>query len=158
LCDGVNNDCNNGIWPSLSSNPFGLVELDLDQDGYMVCAGDCNDANPAVHPGAPELCNGIDDDCDGSMVGEADADHDGVRICAGDCDDTRADVYPGHSERCDGIDNNCNGVVDEGGDALCTFNDGCYLGTCMGAEGCTDVTRLEGTPCDYQGGSFPCIQ
>jgi Putative metal-binding motif len=38
---------------------------DADGDGYSVCAGDCNDGDPAVHPGAVETCNGIDDDCNG---------------------------------------------------------------------------------------------
>jgi hypothetical protein len=40
---------------------------DRDGDGYSVCAGDCNDANPAIHPGAIEVCNGIDDNCDGQI-------------------------------------------------------------------------------------------
>jgi Tol biopolymer transport system component len=35
--------------------------------GYVLVPGDCNDANSAVHPGAPETCNGIDDDCDGQF-------------------------------------------------------------------------------------------
>lgn len=39
---------------------------DGDGDSYSACAGDCNDANPNVHPGAAELCNGIDDNCDGT--------------------------------------------------------------------------------------------
>ncbi len=39
--------------------------LDADGDGYTTCAGDCNDGNAAVHPGAAETCNGIDDDCNG---------------------------------------------------------------------------------------------
>jgi hypothetical protein len=37
---------------------------DQDGDGFTVEAGDCNDGNPDVHPGAPEVCNGVDDDCD----------------------------------------------------------------------------------------------
>src|SRR5687768_4793670 len=37
---------------------------DADGDGWTIQEGDCNDANPDIHPGAPELCNGIDDDCD----------------------------------------------------------------------------------------------
>ncbi len=43
---------------------------DADGDGYSVCAGDCNDADPSVHPGAVELCNGIDDDCN-SVIDDA---------------------------------------------------------------------------------------
>ena len=39
---------------------------DGDGDGFSVCAGDCNDANAAVHPGAVETCNGVDDDCSGT--------------------------------------------------------------------------------------------
>ena len=38
---------------------------DADGDGYSACAGDCNDANAATHPGALETCNGLDDDCSG---------------------------------------------------------------------------------------------
>lgn len=38
---------------------------DVDGDGFSVCAGDCNDANAALHPGAVEACNDIDDDCSG---------------------------------------------------------------------------------------------
>jgi glucose/arabinose dehydrogenase len=40
---------------------------DDDGDGYSVAAGDCNDADPEVYPGAPEICNGVDDDCDDSV-------------------------------------------------------------------------------------------
>jgi hypothetical protein len=39
--------------------------LDGDGDGTSECAGDCNDGNPDVHPGADEACNGFDDDCNG---------------------------------------------------------------------------------------------
>jgi len=44
---------------------------DLDQDGYTVCQGDCNDSNASVHPNATEVCNGIDDDCD-TLIDDAD--------------------------------------------------------------------------------------
>lgn len=38
---------------------------DADGDGVSVCDGDCNDANEVVYPAATEICNGVDDDCDG---------------------------------------------------------------------------------------------
>ena len=44
------------------------LNLDNDGDGYSPNAGDCDDHNTAVHPGAPETCNGVDDNCNGSNI------------------------------------------------------------------------------------------
>ncbi len=68
---------------------------DIDGDGYSVCAGDCNDDNAAVHPGAPQLCNGINDNCTDPawpavQANEADADGDGYATCEGHCSDNNA--------------------------------------------------------------------
>jgi len=69
--------------------------LDVDADDRSSCDGDCDDLDPARFPGAPEACNGLDDDCDGLIpVNEADADGDGRSICEGDCDDEDANIEP----------------------------------------------------------------
>ena len=106
--------------------------------GYVSNTDDCDDSNAAVNPAATEICNAIDDDCDGSVdeglvftTYYADADSDGfgdalitTASCAGtpagyvadntDCDDTQSTVYPGATEICDGLDNDCDGDFDEG--------------------------------------------
>jgi len=105
ICDGQDND-GDGVIPA--------DEADADQDGYMICEGDCNDANPAIHPAASEGCNGLDDDCDGVIpADEADADQDGYMICEGDCNDANPAIHPAASEGCNGLDDDCDGVVDE---------------------------------------------
>jgi hypothetical protein len=108
--------------PSAQLRDFSFLACnDSDGDGYgspgdASCpngsAGDCDDHNPAVYPGAPQVCDGVNNDCSDPTwpavpANEADADHDGVRICNGDCDDTRAAVYPGAPQICDGVNDNC---------------------------------------------------
>lgn len=95
---------------------------DLDGDGFglpgnAVCSGgseeDCNDSNPAVYPGADELCDGLDNDCDGVVpASEADADDDGFRVCENDCDDVDDTINPDAIEiPGDRFDDNCDGSL-----------------------------------------------
>lgn len=89
----------------------GLSEADEDGDGVSVAQGDCDDGNAEIYPGADELCNGRDDDCNGTVPdNETDDDSDGFRLCDDDCDDTDINVYPGAVEICDKKDTDCDGI------------------------------------------------
>jgi hypothetical protein len=170
VCDGIDNDCDgivddapgcscpdadgdgicNGAdlcWGDDSSG-------DADLDGYCAMdtggagALDCDDNRATVWPGAPELCDGVDNDCDGAVPSaELDQDGDGSRPCEGDCDDNDASVAPPPTgvELCDGIDNNCDGRVDEGFDV-----DGDGVTSCAGDCDDLNATVLPGAPegCD----------
>ncbi|MBW2278934.1 MAG: putative metal-binding motif-containing protein [Deltaproteobacteria bacterium] len=87
------------------------TDLDCDDDPSD---SDCNDLDPTVGHGMPELCyNDVDDDCDDLTDEQEDADDDGVGNCE-DCDDTNEFRFPGNPEVCDGMDNDCNEVCDDG--------------------------------------------
>jgi len=103
----------------------------------ILTGGDCEDLDPLVGPAMPELCNSIDDDCDGKaddgfnpVLLVTDADGDGFGSTSGksmigcpplagfapsfdDCNDTDPSVHPGAVEAANGRDDNCNGKVDD---------------------------------------------
>jgi len=103
----------------------GADDFDLDFDGYaewwqpgawdpayLAWFLDCDDGLVSRNPGAAELCNGLDDDCDLVVpADETDDDGDTYAECDGDCDDVYPEDYPGAPELCDGFDNDCDGVV-----------------------------------------------
>jgi len=122
--DGVDGDC-------AGDDDF---DADLDgertdrhpSDGLAELGEDCNDQDDTVLPGAQELCDGQDNDCDAALpTDESDDDGDGAVECAedaggwdglgspdfDDCDDFDASSRPGVEELCDGQDNDCDGAV-----------------------------------------------
>ncbi|MGB0591564.1 MAG: MopE-related protein [Myxococcota bacterium] len=150
LCDNLNNDCDSLIDEGFPNADLdGLADcVDPDDDGDGVDDGlDCEPLDPDIFLGKPELCNGVDDDCDLAIdEGYAapityyylDDDADGyggqssapLADCSGqgpptgytedntDCDDQNTFVYPGAIELCDSFDNDCNGVADDGAAAV----------------------------------------
>ncbi len=148
VCDGVDNDCS-GVVDDGVGEPW---YADADGDGFGVAGAvvaceqpvgmvsnhlDCDDGNDQIYPDARELCNDVDDDCDGlidngtadDLEWHADLDGDGsgdpgdvIISChqpegriedAGDCDDGNALVNPAAAERCNTIDDDCDGEIDE---------------------------------------------
>ncbi len=158
------------------------LDDDLDQDGHPV-AEDCDDDDPAVHPGATEVCNARDDDCDGTIDGplaeghdewfpDGDADGfgrseegledcwpgDGWTAAGGDCDDGDATVHPDAEEACgDGVDNDCDGswgVCGLWGDVGLAGAQGRILGTRGDDDGVGDT--LVGAQ-DWTGDGVPDV-
>jgi hypothetical protein len=99
--------------------------LDSDGDGWPDNQ-DCAPDDPLVNPFAAELCNGVDDNCDGvpDPIVDRDGDGDGFLWCR-ECDDLDPTAHPGAPDPIDGIDQDCDGT-DGQGDALA---DPAYLGT-----------------------------
>jgi len=94
-----------------------LSTVDGDGDGFSPADGDCDDENASVNPGASEICDLLDTDCDGIVpLDENDNDFDGIPVCGGDCDDDNGEIYPGAVEVCDGVDNDCVAGGDEDDD------------------------------------------
>ena len=159
ICDGNDNNCNGMTDEGVQATYY----RDADGDGYgnasmasaPACSApsgyvsnntDCNDTagvGASIHPGATEICNGTDDNCNGmtdegvTRVFYRDADMDGYGNASvtssppscsppsgyvsdnTDCNDSCSTCHPGAVELCDALDNNCNGTVDDGAQITC---------------------------------------
>jgi len=130
VCNGLDDDCDGEIDENIVAAPCTPEQAGNTCGGVAVCqSGEtvCIGREPTT-----EVCNGIDDDCNGvTDDGSPDLDADGIADCAdpdidgdgwpndGDCAPRNKDVSPGAVEICNDIDDNCNFKVDEAGATGC---------------------------------------
>jgi Putative metal-binding motif len=126
--DDDNDDDDNNVDPQT---------LDLDNDGYTASV-DCNDNDPAIHPGVSEIeYDGIDQDCDGADLVDIDGDgYAAIEADGDDCSDRDAAINPGASEITGNLfDEDCDGYAND------TDGDG-YDHDAAGGDDCNDADAL----------------
>jgi len=165
ICNGLDDNCNATTDDGCDADGDGYCNAKLGLVGIpAVCpkgGGDCNDGSVAIAPDVTEICNDIDDNCNGVTDEGCDKDKDGwcdlavvtvgtPSICpkgGGDCNDNAVSIAPDASETCNDADDNCDGVTDEDcdkdGDGYCDSTwpvTGKPLACPKGGGDCDDTT------------------
>ncbi|MFZ1824013.1 MAG: MopE-related protein [Chitinophagales bacterium] len=148
-CNGIDDNCNGEIdedafftmyFEDADGDGYGNILINTFScepvAGYVSDSTDCDDNNNLIHPGALDLCNGIDENCNGELDEDAEfftyyfdedgdgfgndiidtiscSDVSGYSLESGDCDDANNTFNPDAFDDCDGFDQNCNGLIDE---------------------------------------------
>jgi hypothetical protein len=158
ICNGIDDNCNSQVDEGLTLNTY-YRDLDADSygnpavtlhacslpTGYVTNNTDCDDSSTTVYPGAIEICDNVDNDCDtqvdegvkSTFYRDQDGDTYGntansMQACtvpsgyvanSTDCNDGNATIHPNASEICNGVDDNCNGQIDEGASLITYYRD-----------------------------------
>ena len=180
VCDALahDEDCDTSTFGGLDMDRDGALDArccNVESD-TLICGTDCADYAASVRPGAPEDCDGRDQNCNGMIdegvttAGYADDDRDqhgdplrpvtactalaGFSLLSDDCDDTRIEVHGAQPEICDGRDNDCDGDVDEEAQPVTWYRDadGDGYGSALSGTtvSCAPVpgSSVLGTDCD----------
>ena len=123
-CDGLDNDCNNVIDNGALltffqdfdvdtyGNPIIIQQACQAPQGYVANDDDCDDNNLSINPAAAEICDQVDNNCNGQI--------DEGNVCDGGCQDQDQDEVCDNEDLCDGFPN-----VDNDGDGICNSEDEC---------------------------------
>ncbi|MFO0685537.1 MAG: putative metal-binding motif-containing protein [Sandaracinus sp.] len=137
VCNAMDDDCDSLVDEDVLQTFYVDADGDLFGDGTMpvmacapgaalaVAGTDCDDGTPAIHPGAAEVCDTIDNDCDGVVDPGCSCTTGATRPCEalGRCASGTQTCLGGSygacsiqpvAETCNGLDDDCNGVTDEG--------------------------------------------
>ena len=164
ICDDVDNNCDYKVDEGCNKDGDFFCDASIATVGKpKICisgGGDCNDLDKAINPGVIDICDDIDNDCNGGIDTGCNADGDayctiGVatvglpKVCpggGGDCNDGNKNVNPGAIDVCNGVDDNCDGKMDN---LVVPCDDGnpCTTDSCTGAAGCKSVILADKTAC-----------
>jgi hypothetical protein len=150
VCDGLDNDCDGAVdegvkilyYRDADGDSYGdansRVEACEAPNGYVIDRTDCADNNAARFPGNPEVCDGLDNDCDVSIDEDLGQTACGLGVCEHSVDNCVGGVpqicdpmQGANKETCDGIDNDCDNAIDED----LTRGTICGKGACSGNAG-----------------------
>ena len=163
VCDAehLDEDCDPSTVGDRDEDEDGSIDArccNVTAGGELRCGNDCDDTRPNVNRTASEVCDDVDNDCDGnvdegvSYLLWPDADRDsfgdaaatperrcgffpGYALIGGDCDDADPSINPGLHDVCNGADDDCDENVDEGAEDLCRAAVGVVEAACLQLAG-----------------------